>query len=131
MDTIRNRSSFLQSRRWLQFAASAAPLAWGVHGLGSLLVVTRSCHGGHGRAAGLFVRVFTIALLAALAALGAACYASWHQLARRGAVLRSEGRDQSEMLALVGLLASIAFAVGISWDGLPAFLVSDLCEALR
>ena len=131
MDTITHRSSFLQSRRWLQFAASAAPVAWGFHGLASLLAVTRSCHGGHGRLAGLFVRVLTIALLAALAALGSASYASWRQLARRGTVLRSEGRNQSEMLALVGVLASIAFAVGITWDGLPAFLVSDLCEVLR
>jgi hypothetical protein len=131
MDTITQRPTFLQSRRWLQFAAGAAPLVWGVHGLTSLLVVARSCAGGHGRAAGLFVRVFTIALLGALAALAAAAYASWRQLAKGGPVLRSEGRHQGEMLALVALLASIACAVGISWDGLPAFLISDLCEALR
>lgn len=131
MDIIAHRAPFLQSRRWLQVAASAAPVAWAVHGLASLLVVARSCQGGHGHAAGLFVRVLTIALLAGLLALGGASYASWRELVKQGRILRSEGRNQSEMLALVGVLASAAFAVGISWDGLPAFLVSDLCEALR
>jgi hypothetical protein len=131
MDMLSENSRFLRSRRWLQFAASAAPVAWGAHGLTSLIVVAKSCQGGHGRAAGIFVQALTVVLLLGVAALGVASYASWRQLAGPGSVVRSEARDQDEMLALVGVFASVAFSIGILWDGLPAFLVTDLCEALR
>lgn len=126
-----SHSSFLVSRHWLQFASCAAPVAWGMHGLSSVLIVVRGCHGGHGRGAGIAVRVLTIVFLIALAALGTASFVSHRRLAGAGGASHAEGRDQNQMLALMGVLASVAFAVGILWDGLPAFLVTDLCEVLR
>jgi hypothetical protein len=124
-----SQANSTESRARLWFGVACAPTAWVVHGLSSVVVMSVACR--HGQAALARGVVIGLTLVAAVFTL----WATW--LGYKGGHALREGHDSSEheeqtlMIARLSFLVGIGFTVGVLWGGLPAFIIGDLCEAIR
>ena len=117
------------SRRRLWTCVAAPVLAWAVQAAFSAGFVGTGCRFDFGG-------LHTAVLLASAAALGVTLASGMlaYSCFRRtsdGSFARAEGREQDEMLSVLGVLMSVSFAIGIVWMGLPAVFIHNVCEATR
>jgi hypothetical protein len=128
-------SSRSPARRRLWFGVFVPPSAWAAQGLASVVIVV---HGCASTSPAKLRAILVVIMLAALALCGSAGLVGFRSYRRssRGdgqgsSILRAEGRDQDEMLALLAVLNGLLFAIAVVWAGLPSLLVRDLCEVFR
>jgi hypothetical protein len=69
-------------------------------------------------------------LLAVAVSAGAWSYRKWNALSGAISLLRAEGRDREEFMALAGLFLSFTLGVGIVWLCVPLFLI-QMCLRIR
>jgi hypothetical protein len=133
MSTPPPPTSHPSRRLWLWSAVTVPVLAWAAQGSVSVVMVSRACTRARPDAASMAVIVATgIGLSLSLGALWIG--AMMRRRTARAPVdpwMRAERLDQDAMLALVGVLCSIAFTLGIAANGLPALLLRDLCKVWR
>jgi len=72
----------------------------------------------------------TFVLLAVAAIAGTWSYRKWTALSGVMPLLRAEGRDRKEFMALAGLFISFTLGVGIVWLCLPLFVI-QMCLRIR
>jgi hypothetical protein len=128
--TSQPRTHVRVSRRRLWVAVALPPLVWAIQGLSAVLVVAEGCERGMPTATRVIVLLITLLTLSISAGCALLAYASWRRVPHGLSPLHTEARDQDEMLALVGLLSSGAFTVGLVWSGMPALMI-NLCEVAR
>jgi len=121
----------------LWFGVGAAPVAWFGVGLADMFITWRAClhqesSGGPSEhpAAQMLYFVSTFVLLAVAAIAGTWSYRKWTKLCGVMTLLRAEGREREEFMALAGLFISFTLGVGIVWLCLPLFVIR-MCLRIR
>ena len=115
-------------RLWFGVAASTG--AWFGVGIADMFITWRACiheeqFGGPSAHPGARVLyfVFTVLLFAVAAFAGTMSYRNWRKLAGLTRLLRAEGSERKEFMALAGVFISFTLGVGIVWLCLPLFLI--------
>jgi hypothetical protein len=120
---------------WFGVAGSA--VAWLALGVGDILITWRAClhseiFGGPGDSpsARILSFVITFVLLGLTVMAGTSSYRNWKKFSDRRALLRAEGRERTEFIALVGLFMSFTLGFGMLWFCLPLFVI-QMCIRAR
>lgn len=120
---------------WFGVAGSA--LAWIALGIGDILITWRAClhlelfgEPGTSPIARILYFVITFVLIGLAVAAGISSYRSWKKFSERTALLRAEGRERTEFLALAGLFMSFTLGFGMLWFCLPLFVI-QMCLRAR
>jgi hypothetical protein len=120
---------------WFGFAGS---LAWGGLGVADILVTWQACglhdasYGvpmSHPGARAMYVVLSVLSLLIAIAA-GFTSWRTWSLLSGHRRIVRAEGYERREFMALMGFFMSITLGMGIVWLTLPPLLL-QLCGRAR
>ncbi len=77
----------------------------------------------------IYILLSLLSLAIAIAA-GVTSYRTWRRLSGGGRILRAEGYERSEFMALMGFFISFTLGVGIVWLSLPP-LILELCGRAR
>jgi len=120
---------------WFGVAGSA--VAWVALGVGDVLITWRAClhselFGGAGNSpnARILYLVITLVLAGLAVMAGVSSYRNWKKFSDRRALLRAEGRERSEFIALAGLFMSFTLGFGMLWFCLPLFVI-QMCIRAR
>jgi hypothetical protein len=113
---------------WFGFAASA--FAWTAIGILEVIVAWRTCSSfGHGTGVTghTDARVLSFALAIAVLALslsaGFMSYRNWRRLSHRTDVLRAEGQERREFMALCGMFITLTLGMGMIWLAIGPLIV--------
>lgn len=123
-------------RSW--FGVAGAAVAWSSLGVADVLITWRAClksdpTGGsladHPAALVLYI-VMACAVVAVAAAAGTMSYRKWRRLSESSTLLRAEGNERREFMALSGIFISFTLGAGIVWLCLPLFII-QMCTRAR
>jgi hypothetical protein len=120
---------------WFGVAGSA--VAWIALGVGDVFITWRAClhselFGGAGNSpnARIVYLVITLVLAGLAVMAGVSSYRNWKKFSDRRALLRAEGRERTEFIALAGLFMSFTLGFGMLWFCLPLFVI-QMCIRAR
>jgi hypothetical protein len=120
---------------WFGVAGSA--VAWIALGVGDVFITWRAClhselFGGAGNSpnARILYLVITLVLAGLAVMAGVSSYRNWKKFSDRRALLRAEGRERTEFIALAGLFMSFTLGFGMLWFCLPLFVI-QMCIRAR
>ena len=122
-------------RLWFEVAASAG--AWFGIGLSDMIITWRACvheeqfgnASAHPGARVLYF-LFTFVLIGVALLAGTISYRSWQKVAGMARLLRAEGQERREFMALAGLFISFTLGAGMIWLCLPLFIL-EMCLRAR
>jgi hypothetical protein len=119
------------------FGVAGSSLAWIALGVGDILITWRAClhqdlFGGSSNSPNVRVLYFVITfVLIGLAVMaGVSSYRNWKKFSDRRALLRAEGKERTEFVALAGLFMSFTLGFGMLWFCLPLFVI-QICLRAR
>jgi hypothetical protein len=119
------------------FGVAGSSLAWIALGIGDILITWRAClhpelFGGPSNSPGarLLYFVITFVLIGLAAMAGVSSYRNWKKFSDRRALLRAEGKERTEFIALAGLFMSFTLGFGMLWFCLPLFVI-QICIRAR
>src|SRR5436309_2654097 len=119
------------------FGVVGSSLAWLALGAGNVFITWRAClhselFGGPGHSPDArnlyFIISFVLIGLAAMA--GVSSYRKWKTFSDRRAMLRAEGKERTEFVALAGVFMSFTLGFGMLWLCLPLFVI-QICIRAR
>lgn len=120
---------------WFGVAGSA--LAWLALGAGDVFITWRAClhpelFGGASNSpnARILHFVITFVLIGIAVMAGISSYRNWKKFSDRRALLRAEGKERTEFIALAGLFMSFTLGFGMLWLCLPLFVI-QMCIRAR
>jgi hypothetical protein len=125
------------SPRSLWFGATAAAIAWALHGAICAVISSQACLNGVGNLRSLspagvrwLLAGITLGFLAIAVIGGITSFRNWIQLAGQHDLVHAEGGGREQFMALGGIFVSAAFVIGIIWAGLPLIFL-DICTKAR
>jgi hypothetical protein len=112
---------------WLALLAPA--IAWSAQELACFYITAIGCdHGRPGLTRALLVGTSALALSTTLTC-SIAGYRSFRRIARDAHLVRDEGQEYREMVALLSASLGILLTLAVIWGALPSLLVSNMCGA--
>ena len=133
---ITNRSATAPNGRlWFGLAASAG--AWFGIGIADMFITWRAClkqeeYGGassHPGARALYF-LFTFALIGVAVLAGTMAFRSLKRLTGLTDLLRAEGHELKEFMAIAGVFVSFTLGMGMVWLCIPLFII-QMCLRSR
>lgn len=120
---------------WFGVAGSA--MAWLALGIGDVLITWRAClhpelfgEPSNSPNARILYFVITFVLIGLAVMAMVSSYQNWKKSSVRMALLRAEGRERTEFIALAGLFMSFTLGFGMLWLCLPLFVI-QMCVRAR
>lgn len=113
------------------YALVGPAFAWSAQELSSTVVSAEACiHGQPALGRAVLVAIGLVALGVTTSA-GLIGYRRWQRVSGDERLVTDEGRERSDMLALVSVVLSVVLTLAVLWCALPALMVADLCGARR
>ena len=119
------------------FGVAVSVLAWIALGISDVFITWRAClhselFGGAGNSpnARILYLVITLVLAGLAVMAGVSSYRNWKKFSDRRALLRAEGKERTEFVALAGLFMSFTLGFGMLWFCLPLFVI-QICLRAR
>jgi hypothetical protein len=119
------------------FGVAGSSLAWLALGVGDILITWRAClhselfgEPSNSPNARLLYFVITLVLIGLAVIAGISSYRNWKKFSDRRALLRAEGKERTEFIALAGLFMSFTLGFGMLWFCLPLFVI-QICIRAR
>ena len=119
------------------FGVVGASLAWLALGAGDVFITWRAClhselfgEPSNSPNARILCLVITFVLIGLAVIAGTSSYRNWKTFSERRALLRAEGRERTEFIALAGLFMSFTLGFGMVWLCLPLFVI-QMCIRAR
>ena len=124
----RDRAPVALGRLWAGILL--APLAWSVTELTGYYLSSRECAAGASGRAGITQDLLAIGL-GVIAVVGLViAIANWQRVRETSAIDGPPTESRAHFMALVGVVASTLFVVGIVFFALPPFLI-NVCAEVR